>query len=233
MAYTTYEYNSSGLESKESTYDLSGHLSHYATSEYNSSGLMTKFSLYGATGTLTSHTTFEYNSSGLETKESIYDSSGHLEDYGTFEYNSSGLMIKFSNYDSSGSLSDYTIFEYTNFTPTPTQGCTATLNGNLLLHVPYLSYNNGAMTLSADLVYYPNPTYPTLIPFKLSNYAILNNPSFSCAASTLSSSLTIHISDVLFPDGVTHIWVDLTYNPALSTSVNFYWVVSNYGAVSN
>ena len=117
--------------------------------------------------------------------------------------------------------------------PTPAQACTATLNNNLSLNIPYLSYNNGAMTLSADLVYYPNPTYPTLIPFKLSNYAILNNPSFSCTASTLSSDLKIHIPDVLFPDGVTHIWVDLAYSPALSTGGNYYWVVTNYGTVSN
>ena len=115
----------------------------------------------------------------------------------------------------------------------PTQGCTATLDGNLLLHIPYLSYNNGTLSLLADLVYYPNPTYPTLIPFKLSNYAILNNPSFSCEASTLANDLTIHIPNVLFPDGVTHIWVDLTYSPALSTDGNFYWVVTNYGTVSH
>ena len=111
--------------------------------------------------------------------------------------------------------------------------CTANLNASLQLHIPYLSYNNANLSLSTDFVYDPNPSYPTLIPFKLTYYAILNNPSFSCAASTLSSNLTIHIPDVLFPDGVTHIWVDLTYNPALSTGGNFYWVVSNYGAVSN
>jgi len=116
----------------------------------------------------------------------------------------------------------------------PTQtACTATLDGNLLLHIPYLSYGNGALSLWADLLYEFNPTYPTLIPFKLTNYAIINDPSFSCTASTLASDLTIHIPDVLFPDGVTHIWVDLAYSPALSTGGNFYWVVSNYGTVSN
>jgi hypothetical protein len=116
--------------------------------------------------------------------------------------------------------------------PTGT-ACTATLNANFLIQVPNLYYNNGTMTLSADFDYAPNPTYPTLIPFKLTNASVLNNPSFSCTASTLSSDLTIHIPDVLFPDGTTHLWVDLAYNAALSIDGNFYWVVSNYGAVSN
>jgi hypothetical protein len=115
--------------------------------------------------------------------------------------------------------------------PQPT-ACTSTLNANLLLHVPYLYYNNGAMTLSADFVYAFNPIYPTAISFKLTNYNILSNPSFSCTASTLSSDLTIHIPDVLFSDGTTHLWVDLEYSPALSTGGNFYWVVSNYGLLA-
>ena len=89
-----YGYDSISLESKESTYDSSGHLIDYATFEYNSSGLMTKFSLYGATGTLMAYTSFEYNSSGLESKESTFDSSGHLSHYATSEYNPSGLMTK-------------------------------------------------------------------------------------------------------------------------------------------
>jgi N-acetylneuraminic acid mutarotase len=111
--------------------------------------------------------------------------------------------------------------------------CTANLNASLQLHVPYLSYNNGAMTLSADFTYNPDPSYPTLIPFKLSNYAILNNPYFSCTASTLSDDLTIHIPDLLLLDGITHLWVDLEYSPVLSTDGNFYWVVTDYGAVDN
>jgi predicted outer membrane repeat protein len=118
------------------------------------------------------------------------------------------------------------------FNPSAT-ACTATLNGDSLLHIPYLSYNNGAMTLWADIAYDFNPNYPTLIPFKLTNYEIMNNPSFSCAASTLSGDLAIHIPNVLFPDGITHLWVDLVFSQALSTNGNNYWTVSNYGAVSN
>jgi hypothetical protein len=113
-------------------------------------------------------------------------------------------------------------------TPTPT-ACISTLDKNLLLHIPYLYYGNGALSLWVDLVYYPNPLYPALIPFQLANYGIISNPSFSCTASTLFDNLKIHISDVLFPDGVTHIWVDLAYSPALSTDGNFYWVVTDYG----
>lgn len=119
-----------------------------------------------------------------------------------------------------------------NLLPQPT-ACTATLHPNLLLHIPYLSYGNGTLTLSADFVFDYNPTYPTLLPFKLTNAAVINSPSFSCEASTLYDSFKIHIPDVLFPDGITHLWVDLEYSSALSIDGNFYWVVTNYGAVSN
>ena len=60
------------------------------------------------------------------------------------------------------------------------------------------------MTLSADFVFDFNPTYPTIIPFKLTTADIIDCPSLSCAASTLSDDLKIHIPDVLFPDGITH-----------------------------
>jgi len=120
-------------------------------------------------------------------------------------------------------------------TPPPT-ACTATLDGNLSLHIPYISYDNpasGMLSLWADFVYAFNPTYPTLISFKLTNADFINNPSFSCGASTLSADLKIHIRDVLLPDAITYLWVDLEYSAALSTDGNFYWVVSDYGPVSN
>jgi len=121
--------------------------------------------------------------------------------------------------------------------PTPTQTeCSATLDENLLLHIPNLFYVNqtsGSRLLWADLVYEFNPTYPTLILFKLTNAGIINNPAYLCTTTKLSAGLNIHIPDVLLPDGITHLWVDLEYCPALSTDVNLYFVVVNYGAVSN
>ena len=120
-----------------------------------------------------------------------------------------------------------------NISSIASSACTATLAENLSLHIPYLSYGNGVLSLWTDFAYEFNPTYPTLIPFKLTNYGILNNPSFSCSASTLSDDLTIHIPDVLLPDGTTHLWVNLEYSQALSIGGNFYWVVSNYGVISN
>ncbi|MFH0995290.1 MAG: hypothetical protein V1844_07310, partial [Pseudomonadota bacterium] len=92
---------------------------------------------------------------------------------------------------------------------------------------------SGMLSLWADFVYAFNPTYPTLISFKLTNADFINNPSFSCGASTLSAVLKIHIRDVLLPDAITYLWVDLEYSAALSTDGNFYWVVSDYGPVSN
>ena len=114
--------------------------------------------------------------------------------------------------------------------------CTATIDENLLLHIPYLSYVNpisGTLSYRADFAYEFNPMYPTLIPFKLTNSGIISNPSFLCAFPTLSDDLTIHIPDVLLSDGITHLWVDLGYSATLSTEGNAFFVVSNYGAVPN
>ncbi|MFH0994799.1 MAG: BACON domain-containing carbohydrate-binding protein [Pseudomonadota bacterium] len=111
--------------------------------------------------------------------------------------------------------------------------CTATLDANLSLHIPYLSYVSpllGTLSLWADFIYVFNPAS---IIFKLTNAAIIKDPSFSCAPSTLSEDLNIHIPDFLLPDGSTHLWVDLKYSATLSTDGNLYFIVSNYGAVSN
>ena len=112
--------------------------------------------------------------------------------------------------------------------PQPT-ACTATLNSNFLLHIPYITYANGTLSLWADLAYEYNPMYPTMILFKLTTAGFISNPSFSCTASTLSDDLKVHIPDVLFPDGVTHIWVDLEYVPTLSSDGNAYFFVTDYG----
>ena len=119
-----------------------------------------------------------------------------------------------------------------NRVPTST-ACTATLNGSLLLHIPYLSYANGALTLWADLLYEYNPAYPMTILFKLTGVDFINNPPSSCVLSTLSDDFKIYIPDVLLPDGTTHLWVNLEYCPALSTEANAYFVVANYGVVYN
>ena len=118
--------------------------------------------------------------------------------------------------------------------PTPT-GCTATIDENLLLHIPYLSYVNpllGSISLWADFVYEFNPMY-TMILFRFKNAGIIDNPSYLCATSTLSGDLKIHIPDVLLPDGSTHYWVDLESGPDLSSEENTYFFVTNLGIVSN
>jgi hypothetical protein len=117
--------------------------------------------------------------------------------------------------------------------PTP-MGCNATIDEKLLLHIPYLSYVNpisGTLSLWAELLYEFNPTYPTLILFKLSDAGIITSPSYLCEASTLSYDFKIHIPDVLLPDGSTHLWVDLEYRPALSIDVNAYFVVTDFGLI--
>ena len=115
-----------------------------------------------------------------------------------------------------------------------TSGCTATIDGNLSLQIPYLSYiipMFGTVSFWANFVYEFNPTYSTLILFKYLNSGI-NNPPYSCAGSTLSGDLKIHIPDVLLPDGSTHLWLDMEYSPANSSEINAYFLVTNHGVVS-
>ena len=115
-------------------------------------------------------------------------------------------------------------------TPSPVfTSCTATLDGTLALHIPYITYTDpllGTVTLSADFSYEFNPA---LFIFKYLNAEILSKPSFSCAAAALSSSLLLHIPDVLLSDGITHVWADLTYVSGLFSDGNDYFVVTDYG----
>ena len=115
---------------------------------------------------------------------------------------------------------------------TQADACTATIDDKLLLHIPYLS--SGKLLRCADLVNVFDDKNPTLILFKLTNYGIIENPSFSYKASTLSDDLKIiHIFDVLLPDGVTHLWVDMEYSSAFSTAEDDYFEAKNYEIVSN
>ena len=115
---------------------------------------------------------------------------------------------------------------------TQADACTATIDAKLLLHIPYLS--SGKLLRWADLVNVFDDKNPTLILFKLTDYGVIGNPFFSCKASTLSDDLKIiHIPDVLLPDGVTHLWVDMEYSSAFSTAKDDYFVATNYGIVSN
>ena len=72
-----------------------------------------------------------------------------------------------------------------------------------------------------------------MILFKLTNAGVIENPSFSCEASTLSDDFAIRIPDVLFPYGITHYWIKLEYSQALSTPADDYFVAIDYGDVSN
>ena len=83
--------------------------------------------------------------------------------------------------------------------PLTQTACTANLDGNLALHIPYITYhdtNSGTLSLAADLVYDPNPAYPTLILFKYAGSSNVNSRSFPCIPSTLSSNLAVHIPDL-------------------------------------
>jgi len=120
-------------------------------------------------------------------------------------------------------------------TPSPT-ACTATLDENLLLHIPFISYTDPTseiLWLWADFDYDYNPTFPQSIIFTLVSNAPVNTPSLSCAAATLSissSDVGMHIPDLLLPDGITHLWADMEYSSYFSTNGNICFVVTNYGS---
>jgi hypothetical protein len=114
-------------------------------------------------------------------------------------------------------------------------GSTATLDGNLLLHAPYLSNANptsGNQLYWADFVYEFDPIHPAMVIFKWTNIGIITDPSYLCATSTFTDDLKIHIPDVLFPDGITHLWLDMEYSPALSAEGNVSFIATDFGVIS-
>ena len=129
-----------------------------------------------------------------------------------------------------GSPADVKITQAANTTK-----CTATIDGNLSLHVPLLSHLIpywGAPSYTVDMVYQYNSAYPTLIPFKLTQAEFAQSGVYLCDAATLSDDFTIHIPDVLLPDGITRMWLDLSYSAALSTNGSVCFYVSNYGEIT-
>jgi hypothetical protein len=119
-------------------------------------------------------------------------------------------------------------------------GCTATLDGNLMLHISVLSYKYpywGAPLFWAYFVFEYNPAYPALILFKMTNAGIITTSTYSCKTSEISTIsndlIKIHIPNVLLTDGITLLSVDMEYSPAFSTNGNTCFVVTKYGVVPN
>jgi len=125
-------------------------------------------------------------------------------------------------------------------TVTQPTGCTATLDGNLMLHISVLSYKDpfwGAPSFWAYFVYEYNPAYPELILFKMTNAGKITASTYSCKiseTSTISNDLVkIHIPNVLLADGITLLSVDMEYSPAFSTDGNACFVVTKFEVVPN
>ncbi len=97
-----------------------------------------------------------------------------------FEANTSASLrtgtIRVTASGASGNPVEVTVTQ----SPPQIDACTATINGNLLLHIPYLTYTNPSsktLSLWADFVYEPDETS---ILYKLTSAGLLENPSFSC-----------------------------------------------------
>jgi len=91
-------------------------------------------------------------------------------------------------------------------TPTPTPkptACTATIDGNLSLHVPYITYPDPrVVSLWAYFVYEYNPTYPALILFKLTPKTC--NPYIGDKKRTTGTAiLVISGTEMLKNDGLS------------------------------
>jgi hypothetical protein len=120
-----------------------------------------------------------------------------------------------------------------NVTVTQDPECAAT-KINQQLHIPYLTYNattSQKLSLSADFIQTVNPLYPSLELYKLSYVVELANPPLTCTPSTLSDKFVIHIPDVIING--THFWMELTYNPFLSTSTDAIFVATDDGIITN
>jgi hypothetical protein len=126
-------------------------------------------------------------------------------------------------------------------TPIPTQApaptaCTATLDDSLQFHIPYLAFVDpisGTLSFWADFQYASDPENPALILFTLTGADLIASPSYSCSPAALSGDLKIFVPDVLLPDGVTRLWLEMTYSALLSTDAAAYFSVTNGGLVSN
>jgi len=116
------------------------------------------------------------------------------------------------------------------------KSCTATLDDDLKLHIPYLSLvdvTSGNRSFDVDLEWVLNSSNPKAIIFKVIHAGVIDDASFSCAPSTLSADMKIHIPDLIFPDGITHYWVDMENASKLFSDGNTYFMVSSYGKISN
>ena len=114
--------------------------------------------------------------------------------------------------------------------------CTAIIDDKLSLKIPYLSIPGGSVMYSVDFDYVTNPAYPTQYIFKLKNHAVVTNRKSSCSVSTLTGfpgMYHIHIYELWLPNVITPMWIDMQSDPALSTDRSIYFVVTNYGVVSN
>lgn len=104
--------------------------------------------------------------------------------------------------------------------------CTATMDQKWAIHIPVLEHVSLITRWdSADLTGVAASNY------QLESTGAIQRPSFSCEPARTDDSPNdpsrIHIPDVLLPDGITHLWLDLDYNRVLGT-----YNITNGGVVS-
>jgi hypothetical protein len=118
--------------------------------------------------------------------------------------------------------------------------CTATIDTNLALQIPLLSYFfpwEGVPSYHADLKYDYNAMYPDQIIFALTDVGIVQGSDFSCTASSFLldpsswsvDELAISILDMKFKGSATRYWLDMAYSPLFSTDSKICFVVIGYG----
>ncbi len=94
--------------------------------------------------------------------------------------------------------------------------CTATIDQKWAIHIPVLEHVSLITRWdSADLTGVAASNY------RLESTGAIQRPSFSCEPARTYDSPNdpsrIHIPDVLLPDGITHLWLDLDYNRVMGT----------------
>ena len=92
---TRYEYNESGLKSKETYFDEEGHLVYEYTYFYNSDGRLEKcVKESNEASSITYTENYEYDAKGNLIKKTTYDEYGNMNGYPTeYKYDKYGNMV--------------------------------------------------------------------------------------------------------------------------------------------
>ena len=105
-----YEYDSSGNQVKEISYDAAGSVDGWSERVYDGAGNQVKWIFYHADGGIYAWREYEYDSLGNRMKETSHDADGSIVSWEECGYDSVGNKRRDISYDTDGSVDDW--YEY-------------------------------------------------------------------------------------------------------------------------